>query len=123
MKRYVRSDTNSRYDDSEFLIKDGVLTEYLGSSKHVVVPEGVKSIGMYCFSRSDIVTVKFPKSLTSIETGAFAQCNGIRTMTLPNTLKKLGSYAFTECENLISIDMPDSLGYISMSYITFPFLY
>lgn len=113
MKRYVRSAADSK--NSDFVIKDGVLKSYKGQSKHVVIPEGVKEIDMYCFSESDIVTVKFPESLTSIGVGAFARCNGIRTMTLPNTLKKLGSYAFAECENLISIDMPDSLGYISMS--------
>lgn len=102
-------------NNSDFVIKDGVLKAYRGQSKHVVIPQGVKEIDQYCFSGSDIVTVKFSKSLTSIDAGAFARCNSIRTITLPNTLKKLGSYAFTRCENLISIDMPDSLDYISMS--------
>ena len=114
MKKYIRSDTSSK-KNSDFVIKDGVLKSYRGQSKHVVVPEGVKSIGEYCFYKSDIVTVRFPKSLTRIENGAFSRCNGIRTITLPNTLKKLGYYAFAECENLISIDVPDSLSDIPMS--------
>jgi hypothetical protein len=101
--------------NSDFVIKDGVLKSYRGQSKHVVIPEGVTSIGEYCFDESDIVTVKFPKSLTGIESGAFARCNGIRTITLPNTLKKLGYYVFTECENLVSVDVPDSLSDIPMS--------
>lgn len=114
MKRYVRSDTSDK-KNSDFVIKDGVLKAYKGQSKHVVVPEGVTSIGEYCFDESDIVTVKFPKSLTRIESGAFARCNGIRTITLPNTLKKLGYYVFSECENLVSVDVPDSLSDIPMS--------
>lgn len=79
------------------------------------MPDGVERIKEYCFVKSDIVTVKFPEGLTSIDAGAFASCKGIQTIALPNTLKNLGSFAFARCENLISIDMPDSLSYIPMS--------
>lgn len=42
MKRYVRSDIDDLNNDAEFLIKGGVLKKYIGKSKHVIVPKGVK---------------------------------------------------------------------------------
>lgn len=50
MKRYVRSDTDSR--NTDFEIKDGVLVRYNGNSKNVVVPDGVKVIGYSAFYQS-----------------------------------------------------------------------
>lgn len=114
MKRYVRSDIDDLNNDAEFLIKGGVLKKYIGQSKHVIVPKGVKKIGEYCFSNSDIVEIQLPEGLTHIQDGAFSWCRNIKNVKFPNTLKNLGSFAFSECQSLISVDIPDNVSYIPL---------
>lgn len=55
----------------DFVIINGVLTEYLGESSIIVIPEGV----------------------TEIADGVFKDVN-ITTLTLPSTIEKIGVYAF-----------------------------
>ena len=111
MKRYIKSAANeSRTGDFE--IKNGVLMKYRGNSKNVVVPDGVKSIGEYCFSKSDIVNIEFPAGLTDIQSGAFFMCKNIQNIELPSTLKRLGPFAFSRCENLTSVNIPESVSVI-----------
>ena len=40
--------------DSDFVIEDGVLMMYKGTSVDVVIPDGVTAIDRYAFSRSGV---------------------------------------------------------------------
>ena len=62
----------------------------------VIIPEGVKVIGMRAFQGCENVTsFILPKTLTSIEDGAF-RCCGATSFTIPETVKKIGANAFEE---------------------------
>lgn len=73
--------------DSEFVIKDGVLTQYNGSGGDVVIPNGV----------------------TSIDGWVFFRCEGLTSVTIPNGVTSIGDYAFHDCPNLTRLDIPPSV--------------
>ena len=70
--------------ESDFVIKKGVLKKYNGTDTEVVVPDGVKKIGM----------------------SAFENCSSLTGITLPESLKYIDWYAFQGCTNLTEIKIP-----------------
>lgn len=65
-------------DDSDFVIVDGVLEEYIGSGGEVIIPDGVTCIRNYAFNSGDswttVTSVTIPDSVTTIEIGTFYTC-------------------------------------------------
>ena len=78
--------------DSDFVIENGVLKEYKGHSKNVVIPNGVTTIDMNIFGDTDqdskfIETITIPSSVKKLNSGdGFAYC--FNTFWCPN-LKKI----------------------------------
>ena len=78
--------------DSDFVIENGVLKEYKGHSKNVVIPNGVTTIDMNIFGDTDqdsdfIETITIPSSVKKLNSGdGFASC--FNTFWCPN-LKKI----------------------------------
>ncbi len=68
--------------NSDFVIKNGVLKEYKGHSKNVVIPEGVTTIDMNVFGDTDekstfIETITIPSSVKKLNSGdGFAYVSG-----------------------------------------------
>lgn len=109
MKRYVRSDTDSK-NDNEWRIYGDELDRYQGSSENVVVPDGIKEINPNAFMGCDsLVTVVIPEGVKYIYREAFYACDNLKNVTLPNTLKLIGSSAFFRCENIEQIVIPGSV--------------
>ncbi len=78
----------------------------------LVVPDGVNQIPDYRFySLSDLSTVTFPKSLQSIGTNAFADCEALTDITFnpESSLKTIGESAFESCSSLKSATVPDAV--------------
>lgn len=83
----------------------------------LVIPENVKDQGDYytvttidhgAFMRSEITSITIPKTVTTIKSGAFAECPNIESITLPSTVKSLGDEflggcTFSDCKNLKTI--------------------
>jgi hypothetical protein len=65
-----------------------------------------------------LTTVKLPKSLKSIEEGAFSFCEKLKDIKLPNSLTKIGEYAFLDCKVLTNISVPKSVTSIGKSAFT-----
>ena len=80
---------------SDFIIENGILTKYTGSSENIVVPDDVKSIGESAFCRSCIKKVMLPGKLKSIKSQAFANCSDLTEIEIPDSVTTIGKYAFS----------------------------
>ena len=90
----------------DFVIKEGVLTEYNGPGGDVAIPEGVETIGPSAFDeRAALTGVTFPESLLTIEFHAFMECRSLTEITIPQNVRKIGPWAFFYCEGLRRITL------------------
>lgn len=94
----------------EFVIEDGVLKRYNGSSPEVIIPDEVTVIGSKAFEdRKEIVELSLPDSVVGIEDNAFSGCDNLKKVSFSDSLKKIGNYAFSECSSLLKIELPSSV--------------
>ena len=101
---------------SDFVIKNGVLTKYVGPGGDVTVPDGVTSIGQGAFEWCHSLTsITLPDSVTSIGECAFFGCKKLTSVTLPDSVTSIGKGSFWGCEALASIVIPDSVKSIGES--------
>ena len=95
---------------SDFVIKNGVLTEYVGPGGDVTVPEGVTSIGNGVFSYcSSLTGITIPDGVTSIGYGAFEWCHSLTSIVIPDSVTSISGSTFSGCSSLTSITIPDSV--------------
>lgn len=104
-------------DDSDFVIKNGILTKYTGKDTVIKIPEGVTSIGYGdmgayssetnagIFGNSKIKSVTLPESLEYIGWNAFKKCTTLEEVIINSNIKNIGYNAFEGCLNLRSIDL------------------
>ncbi len=86
--------------------------------KHVVIEEGVTSIGNNAFYQMDIVTVTNPSTLKTIGSTAFYRCHQLESINFPNGMTSIGNSVtghgpFYECTSLKAIYIPASLTFIN----------
>ena len=56
--------------NSGFVINDGVLENYNGNDKHVIIPEGVITIGEKAFDwKMNILSITIPHGRMSVDAG------------------------------------------------------
>lgn len=93
----------------QYVIKDGVLSDWLGRyPSDIVIPDGVTELGYRLFDNSllgenlagTIKSVSIPASVIKIGEGVFDCCNLITSITLPAGVTEIGDYAFRGCESL-----------------------
>ena len=88
-------------DLKDFVIKNGVLKEYVGSGGDVIIPAGVSTIGSEAFSDcSSLTSVTIPDGVTEVEWLAFKDCCNLTTVIMPNSVSKIGEGAFDGCASL-----------------------
>lgn len=93
---------------ADFTIKSGnIVTDYTGSSKDVVIPDGIVEIAEDAFLGKDIKSIVVPEGVKTIGSNAFASCEDLTKVVLPSTLTILGDNAFECCTFLESIVIPD----------------
>lgn len=92
---------------SDFLIEDGVLVAYYGLGGDVTIPEGVTAIGTSAFQNcTELTSVTFPASLTTVGDYAFAGCSGLGgKLVIPDSVETIGSYAFSGGTALTGLDL------------------
>jgi len=77
--------------------------------EHLIVGEGVTSIGLSSFFFCDnLTTVKFPSTLRSVRDGAFEYCKKLSSVNFPEGLKRIGLTAFNGCA-IPYVKLPKSL--------------
>jgi len=125
--------------NGEMWIENGVLIEYRGHDKKIVIPaeitaianwafwgcenlqsitipEGVVSIGGYAFyGCSNLSSVDILGSLTAINSGTFANCSKLKKAIIPATVTSIGDRAFVGCSSLSTIEIPAAVTSIGRS--------
>ena len=97
----------------DFIIRDGVLTDFIGCSPDVIIPGGVKEIGKSAFAASQsLESVVIPKGVTKIGDRAFAGCKALKKVSIPGSVTYIGYKAFYECRALHEVTVPPSVEYI-----------
>ena len=105
-------------DHSGFLIWNGWVYGYNGSSKTPVIPSGVVGISDYVFRNSDITAVTISEGVKYINYSAFEQCASLKNVKLPNTLVRINGSAFKECTSLSSVTFGEGLKTIEREAFT-----
>lgn len=88
---------------SDFVIKNGVLTDYFGGSTNIAILEGVHTIDGCAFRRETrkiIMSIQLPESLEIIDDYAFDFCEKLERIVIPSNVKKIGKGAFSLCTEL-----------------------
>ncbi|MDE6426810.1 MAG: leucine-rich repeat protein [Ruminococcus sp.] len=88
------------------------LIEYPIGKKNTayVIPNSVKSISSYAFSKCDYLTsVTIPNSVTSIGYRTFDNCHSLISITIPNSVTTISDMTFYNCKSLTSVTIPDSV--------------
>ena len=90
----------------------------LDADGHITIPpttifEGkeytVVRIGWYSFSgRTDLKSIDFPSTITSIGTSAFYACP-FSELNFPPNLERIDDFAFSECDSLREVVFPEGL--------------
>ena len=72
-----------------------------------VIPEGVKNIGRFAFSKcDDLNEIVIPAGVKKIEERAFEKCTNLKVVTLPAGIGKIAEDAFQGCKALETINVP-----------------
>ena len=77
--------------------------------EHVVIPDGVKTIGSSAFANCMIKSVIIPDSVTEIRGEAFKQCQNLESVIFGKNVKIIGRRAFSQCYNIKHLSMPEGL--------------
>lgn len=95
---------------SDFVIKNGVLTEYKGPGGDVTIPDGVTAIGDIAFLLcKSLTSITIPDSVTAIGDSAFGYCSSLTSITISDSVTTIGKSAFSLCESLTSVIIPGSV--------------
>ncbi len=94
----------------EFVIDGTIITEYLGTRKNVVIPEGITEIGEDAFAQDkNLQSIQLCDALLKINSYAFGACYNLETIEFGDSLQEIGETAFWNCKKLKNVKFPRSL--------------
>ena len=76
---------------------------------HLVVEEGVSTIGRHMFYSAGFYTAKLPSTLMEIGVAAFEENTDLENVSFNVGLKRIGAEAFWGCSRLKSVELPEGL--------------
>lgn len=94
------------------------LTNYNGSERHIILPQGLEIIGANALMASEIESVVVPEGVERIEDSAFMGCKALKEVILPSSLRVIETDAFRMCLELESIVIPEGVYEIGMDVFT-----
>lgn len=107
----INEDHPARQEDAcGYFFLNGTIFKGNKKLKHVLIRNGVKTIGNNCFNDSNLVSLTVPASVTEICRFSFANCHKLRKIVFQkdSKLKEIGEMAFQNCI-LVKINFPKSL--------------
>ena len=94
----------------DFLYKRSPWHDRRGKINHIIIKEGVLSIGAYAFEEmGNLQSIILPETITKIGEGAFDYCNKIKEIRIPDNVKTIEQFAFRNCQNIRSITIPEGV--------------
>lgn len=91
-------------ETNDFHLIGETLSQYKGTEKNVVIPDGVTIIEIKAFSECrKIKSVTIPASVRQIRYRAFENCKALQTVNLQCAEVAIGDHAFTGCNKLTGI--------------------
>ncbi|PLX32771.1 MAG: hypothetical protein C0604_04750 [Clostridiales bacterium] len=81
--------------------------------KSIKLPQNLRSMWQYEFTRTSIEEIEIPGSVESIIPFTFFQSNKLRKVFLNEGTTKISAWAFKECTALTDVYLPSSLSDIS----------
>ena len=85
---------------------------YNSSLEHLVLSDGVTSIGDYTFANSALIDVIWTKTPDTVGTNVFYNCTKLNSITLPADLSRIYDGLFYNCTSLVLTELPESVQYI-----------
>lgn len=82
--------------------------DFANSILHIVVGEGITTVGSFAFFKIPAKDITLPEGLTAIKESAFIGFTGVE-IDLPSTLESLGANAFGGATSLTSVQLPAAL--------------
>lgn len=80
---------------------------------HISIPDGVTTISSGAFADCyKLTSIEVPDSIVSIDARAFSQCYKLNT-TIPISVTSIGEYAFYSCDALTEVTIPDGVTIIA----------
>ncbi len=108
-------ETEIENDKNDFVIEDGVLKEYKGNKKDIVIPDDVIDIGEKAFIHySNLKSIKMPNTVESIGFSAFAWCENLEDVQMSDNITAMEKNVFRGCKKLKSIVIPKGIKKIKM---------
>ena len=87
---------------------------YRNYIRHLVIAEGVTSIGHSAFSYcTNLNPITIPETMTSIGDYTFYDCTGLESVNIPKSVISIGICAFENCYGLTTIIFPSNMTSIS----------
>lgn len=133
LKSIVVEEGNKKYDSREncnAIVETATNTLVCGT-ENSTIPSTITAIGSSAFAETGLKNFVIPEGVTSIQYGAFENCQNLKSVTLPQSLKKLEyrvfaksgltsvvipegitrlpDGTFTECQNLETVTLPTTL--------------
>lgn len=113
--KYVSRTGTSEYkikyyaDKSDFKVTLGMIREYTGDKKNIVVPDSISATAVYAsaFYGSDITDIELPDKITTLGTSAFENCKSLKHITANGVTRFSGDSVFKDCSELRGETMPN----------------
>ena len=105
--------------DGNLYTKDGkTLVRYAPAKKEreFTIPYGVTTIASGAFADcTSLEIINIPNTVTSIEAKAFENCGSLKEVTIPNSITSIPEGAFRRCGSLETVKLPDNVTSIGES--------
>lgn len=110
---YIESRKILTASNDSFIIEDGILKKYIGTSGVAIIPKYVKSIGEKAFYNNRIIKeIILMDGVTEINQMAFSNCISLETIIIPDSVQKIYSrydfadQIFENCPSLKLLILP-----------------